>query len=76
MGCTSSFEIINDYKIINKKLGSGGFGEVFLVANINDDKEEYAMKKIKIENNELDTFHSEVENLKKFNHNNIVKYID
>ena len=64
-----------EYKII-KVLGKGGFGRVYQVLSVSDNKF-YAIKKIPIKN-ETENIIKEFQNvaiiLSKFNSNNIVKY--
>jgi len=64
-----------EYKLI-KELGRGGFGIVYQVLSVSDNKF-YAIKKKPIKNeteNEIKEFQNEAVILSKFNSNNIVKY--
>ena len=64
-----------DYQEI-KKLGSGGFGDVYLSQYYLDNRK-YAIKKIEFENDslhELQKIISEIEIISKLNHPNIVRY--
>ena len=65
----------NNYEI-KKELGRGGFGRVFLVQR---DNRYYALKKISIRDMNKDAIENskkEINILKKFNNDNIVKYYD
>ena len=65
----------NNYEI-KKELGRGGFGRVFLVQR---DNRYYALKKISVRDMNKDAIENskkEINILKKFNNDNIVKYYD
>ena len=71
--------VINSTKYsIIKELGDGGYGKVYQVINILDEKN-YAIKEFSIKNETEDRIHdiqNEAEILSKFNSKNIVKYYD
>ena len=63
---------------IKKKLGQGGYGEVYQVLNESDNKY-YALKEFPIKGETEDNIQAikkEAQILSKFNHRNIVKYYD
>lgn len=65
----------NDYKEI-KKLGTGGFGTVYL-SHYYLDNQEYAIKKIILQDksvHELQKIVSEIEIISKLNHPNVIRY--
>ena len=70
---------INEIKYeIKKKLGQGGYGEVYQVLNESDNKY-YALKEFPIKGETEDNIQAikkEAQILSKFNHRNIVKYYD
>lgn len=71
-------EIIGEkYKIENKILGSGGFGDVYLGTNLFT-HQEVAIKKIHLNKykDKLNNLNSEIEVMKQLDHPNIVKYYD
>lgn len=68
-------EYIQNYKLI-KKLGEGGYGEVFLVEDENE-KKKYALKILKVfDFSDESTSLREIDNLKKSNSPFIIEYID
>ena len=62
----------NDYKII-KKIGEGGYGEIYLIEKGN---EKYALKKIKskLTEGEMNEYNKIINILSKMNNKNIIKY--
>ena len=70
-------DIINNNKFtFIKELGEGGFGKVNLVLN-NIDNKYYALKEIEIKKvDNINILKNEINNLSKFNCNNIIKYHD
>ena len=61
--------------IINSEVGSGGFGSVYKVLNTNDNNI-YAIKRIKISKNNIKDIENEINILKNFDSEYIVKYYD
>ena len=61
--------------IINSELGSGGFGSVYKVLDTNDNNI-YAIKRIKISNNNIKDIENEINILKNLDSEYIVKYYD
>jgi serine/threonine protein kinase len=70
-----SIESLQDLKM-NRQLGAGGFGEIFL-ANGPDQKQQYAVKKInKLKNTNKLNVEREVKAGRKLTHNNIIKFVE
>ena len=63
-----------NYEIISE-LGSGGFGSVYKVKNTKDNNV-YAIKAIKINEDNKEEIEKEINNLKSFNSDYIVKYFE
>jgi serine/threonine protein kinase len=80
MGCSCSCSysysnsysdsFINDYEKL-EEIGKGGFSKIYRVKK---DEREYAIKEFNKEKEEQ--YQNEISILKKFEHNNIIKYID
>ncbi|KAF4673590.1 hypothetical protein FOL47_010397 [Perkinsus chesapeaki] len=87
MGCAYSVKLLcrkqckcwlcsGHYKA-RRRLGSGGYGEVYLLSLASDKRELFAAKKIAVSNvTEADSFSSEAKELVRLHHRYIVSYID
>lgn len=70
--------INSKYTISNKKIGTGGFSEVFMGNKINSGQI-IAIKKVSLKNKDIkrfDKLNMEISFMKKLSHPNIVKYLD
>lgn len=75
-------ECLLDYKSkgyeIGDQIGEGGFGKVFLCQKLDQPGSVFAMKIIQMSANQeqMNEIMKDAEILKKFNHRNIIRYID